>query len=756
MNRVVLSALYWFTTLAYGQVAATPIFTLPAGGYTMPTNTTVTDSTTGATILWCYNGTTSCTPATPYTSSIYIDPASAVTLCANATAAGYSQSPTACAMYTSATSTNGSSSAAATVIFSLAPGHYSGRQSVALSSATPSAKIFYTLDGSIPDYTSTPYAGPITIPLGTTTISAIAGVIGSCNGTASGLCQLVNESGSVPNGWSQPYCQGSSWSSSTSYVAGNGVSNGGNTYVAIANNSNHAPPNSTYWQASPCQADDPAGSGSNWPLSNSDPTGGISGNPTGLISSGCDLSPNGKCMDFTMTPARGVQTDILWPNKTMHCNGACPTWTVSDKYEEFTDNPTAATAFENDSQIYDNTDTPAHFPHGINYQFGMQCKLCTTSGSANWQIGGYTGVGWTSTGVKTAIAANVYHHVVTENHRVASEVTSLPCTNSGNPAPCNYWTALVIDGVYNNLLAPGMCGQAKGCAFGAYPLSSGFSGLIGDQYQIDANTSSPGQTVNFRIDSATFTGYNDPSPVATATYAIGNLSGTLGLAVTAAPPTLTSVTLSAAGGATSIVVGGTLQFTAFCHYSDSSTTDCTAADIYGNTVTTWSSSNTAVATIGAAGSDNAGLVTAVAPGSDSIQATIGGVYSSTWGLTISNAPVTLSNISLATTGGVTSIAVGQTNQLRAICTYSDGSTTSCNTADSHGNYAAGWTSSNPSLATISGSGLVTAVATGPVTFSAAAGGHSSAALPLTVSAIPPGTYTITITGPVTISGTVTF
>jgi uncharacterized protein YjdB len=262
-------------------------------------------------------------------------------------------------------------------------------------------------------------------------------------------------------------------------------------------------------------------------------------------------------------------------------------------------------------------------------------------------------------------------------------------------------------------------------------------------------------SINEYIDEASITA-GQISSTASFAYTINPLTAKLPMTVTSANPTLLSTYLTAPGSASSLTVGQTLQFSLFCHYSSGPDQSCTGTDIYGDAATSFTSSNTAVATIGAAGSANAGLVTAVAPGSDSIQAMVGAVSSSTWGLTISNPSVTLSNISLATTGGVTSIALGQTNQLRATCTYSDGSTTSCTTADSHGNYAAGWTSSNPSLATVSGSGLVAAVASGSVTFSATAAGHTSASLPLTISAIPPGTYTITITGPVVISGTVTF
>jgi Pectate lyase superfamily protein/Bacterial Ig-like domain (group 2)/Bacterial Ig domain len=237
-------------------------------------------------------------------------------------------------------------------------------------------------------------------------------------------------------------------------------------------------------------------------------------------------------------------------------------------------------------------------------------------------------------------------------------------------------------------------------------------------------------------------------------WVAGNSSTSL-LSVAAAPPTLVSAYLSTPGSTNTLAVGQTLQFSAMCVYP-SMTTDCSVADIYGNAVTTWSTSNAAQATIGAAGSANAGLATALGVGSAQIQATIGSTYSSPWGLTINLATVSLANVSILSTGGVTGIGVGRTNQLEAICTYSDGSTTACNTTDSHGNYVTGWMSSNLSSATVSATGLVTGVAAGLPTFIATAGSHASAALPLTVSVIPAGSYTITINGPVSFTGSVHF
>ena len=200
----------------------------------------------------------------------------------------------------------------------------------------------------------------------------------------------------------------------------------------------------------------------------------------------------------------------------------------------------------------------------------------------------------------------------------------------------------------------------------------------------------------------------------------------LALTVTAAPPTLTGGYLGTPGSANTMYVGGTLQFSAYCQYSNGTTTNCSVPDIYGNGVTQWLSSNTAEVTVGDVGSANPGLATAVAVGSPNIQAYVGSVHLNEWVLYISNPPVSLTGVSLATTGGVTALFVGYTNQLMATCTYSDGSTTNCTTTDSHGNVAGNYASSSSSHATVGAStGLVTGVAAGTTNFTATAGGFTS-------------------------------
>jgi hypothetical protein len=236
-------------------------------------------------------------------------------------------------------------------------------------------------------------------------------------------------------------------------------------------------------------------------------------------------------------------------------------------------------------------------------------------------------------------------------------------------------------------------------------------------------------------------------------------SPALTLTVTAAPPTLLDGYLGTPGSVNTMVVGGTLQFSAFCQYNTSpiTTTNCTVADIYGNAVTSWTSSNTAAVTIGQVGSAHPGLATAVGVGTPYIKAYVGSVALNQWDLTVTAPTVSLTGVSVATAGGVTGLFIGHTNQLAATCMYSDGSSTNCTTTDSHGNVASNYASSNTSQATVgSATGLVTGVAAGTTNLTAQAGSFTSPAVPLTVLAMPSGVYVITISGPVAFAGTVSF
>jgi Bacterial Ig-like domain (group 2) len=92
-------------------------------------------------------------------------------------------------------------------------------------------------------------------------------------------------------------------------------------------------------------------------------------------------------------------------------------------------------------------------------------------------------------------------------------------------------------------------------------------------------------------------------------------------------PTLISVYLQGKQGAATIVLGGTLQFTAYGNYSDGSV--ATLPDASGNAVTLWNTSNHTIAKISAQGH-----ATALSLGTVYIEATVGAIIASPCQVTV--------------------------------------------------------------------------------------------------------------------------
>src|SRR5438093_1501743 len=183
-------------------------------------------------------------------------------------------------------------------------------------------------------------------------------------------------------------------------------------------------------------------------------------------------------------------------------------------------------------------------------------------------------------------------------------------------------------------------------------------------------------------------------------------SGTAAIAVTTVPVAAVAVTPASAG----IQVGQTVQLTA-------TPQDGSGSPLSGRAVT-WASSNGLVVTV-----SGSGLVTAAAVGSAIITATSEG-QTGTSSITVTNVPVA----SVAVTPGSATIQVGQTQQLAATLKDASGNTLS--------GRAVSWTSSNPSVASVSGSGLVTGLAAGSAVITAMSEGKTGTAT-LTVVAPPP-------------------
>jgi hypothetical protein len=182
------------------------------------------------------------------------------------------------------------------------------------------------------------------------------------------------------------------------------------------------------------------------------------------------------------------------------------------------------------------------------------------------------------------------------------------------------------------------------------------------------------------------------------------------------PPQASLQSIQITGASSSLTVPSSTQLSATGKYSDGTTKDLTQS-------ATWSSSNTAVAAV------VGGLVTSMAQGTATIQASFGSVAPGKVTLTIN--PPALISISIAST--YKSIALGTADQFFATGTFSDGSTKDITASVT-------WSSSAPPIATISNSagtqGLAKGIAPGPSTIVGTSGTvQGSASLTVTNATI---------------------
>jgi alpha-tubulin suppressor-like RCC1 family protein/uncharacterized protein YjdB len=209
-----------------------------------------------------------------------------------------------------------------------------------------------------------------------------------------------------------------------------------------------------------------------------------------------------------------------------------------------------------------------------------------------------------------------------------------------------------------------------------------------------ATVSAAGAVTGVAPGNATITATANADPTKTAVTA-----------VTVRAPVVVTI----ASHAGTVSVGGTLQLTA-------GVTGTT------NTAVAWSSSNAAVATV-----SNTGLVTGVSAGTVTITATSAadGTKSATTSLTVSSQPIT---ISIAP--GTMALTPGQTQQLTAALV---GTT----------NPAVTWSSSAPSVASVDGNGMVTAVAQGTAVITVRPLADPTKIATAIVTVMPAGTITLT-------------
>jgi uncharacterized protein YjdB len=201
---------------------------------------------------------------------------------------------------------------------------------------------------------------------------------------------------------------------------------------------------------------------------------------------------------------------------------------------------------------------------------------------------------------------------------------------------------------------------------------------------------------------------------ATITAMSEGQSATAAITVAAVPVASVAVTPATA----SMAVGQSVQLTA-------TPKDALGNPLSGRTVT-WATTNAAVATV-----NGSGLVSGVAAGGATITATSEGQAGGS-AITVTVVPVASVTVSPATA----SAQVGQTVQLTATPKDAGGSPLSGRVVT--------WTTSNASIATVNGSGLVTGVAAGAATVTAMSEGRSGTAA-MTVTTPPPPATPGTVT-----------
>lgn len=183
-------------------------------------------------------------------------------------------------------------------------------------------------------------------------------------------------------------------------------------------------------------------------------------------------------------------------------------------------------------------------------------------------------------------------------------------------------------------------------------------------------------------------------PAASSSTSTGIVSPAVSLTVTSA--TLKSITISPATA--SIAPFGTQQYRALGTFSDGTTQDITST-------VAWSSSDTAVATIGS----QTGVAVGQTAGTTSISATLAGVSSAA--ATLRGTSAALKSIAITPT--TSSIAKNATTQLTALGTFSDGSVQNVTSS-------ATWSSASTGVANVGG-GLVRGVGTGSAQITATIG-----------------------------------
>ena len=242
-------------------------------------------------------------------------------------------------------------------------------------------------------------------------------------------------------------------------------------------------------------------------------------------------------------------------------------------------------------------------------------------------------------------------------------------------------------------------------------------------------------------------GYSSSNPAVATVSAGGTVTG-----VASGTATITATSEGKSGSAALSVSGGSIVVssvsvaapTTTLATGDTTRASATALDQTGHTISgmtfTWRSSDTSIAVVG-----SLGKVTGKARGSATIMATTSGVTGSLGFVVMVNGVVTCSQVGVSVANA--SLAVGQTTQATATALDASGNPVSGSTIT--------WSSSNTAVATVSASGLVTAVTSGSAAITASCGTASgSANLTVSGTATPVASITVALNpGNVTVGQT---
>jgi uncharacterized protein YjdB len=335
------------------------------------------------------------------------------------------------------------------------------------------------------------------------------------------------------------------------------------------------------------------------------------------------------------------------------------------------------------------------------FEVWINGSLEARSTGLNW-VGSYSAYGINSVFLENYWNAGA---PVAEDRYLDNFVVStqpIGCVGSAPPPPpTQVVTTVSVAPANASLTSVGSTAQLTAAAYDASNVQmTGQSFTWASSNTAVATVSSAGLVTSRGAGSATIT--------ATAAGIQGSATVSVAISQTVARVTVTP-------GSTSLTsVGSTAQLAAAAY-------DASNVQMTGQTFT-WASSNTAVATVSAAGQ-----VTARAAGSATITATDAGIQGSA---TVSVA-ISQTVARVAVTPGSTSLtSVGAAAQLTAAAYDASNVQMTGRTFT--------WASSNTAVATVSASGLVTAVATGTATITATDGGvQGSATVNVSIS-VPSG------------------